>query len=627
MKQIFALLSVMLLLSFASMQAQNVDVTFQVDMGVKIATGYFNPATEVVTCPGGFNNWLNEPPANTEKIMSDADNDSIYTITISMAGSQTYGYKFNIGTGWDGKDETHGDRSVAVGTTNMTLPVSFFNDYTPYTGITSSIDFQVDMRGPAQGSFDPANDNVYVAGNFTDWGNGAVELFDADNDTIFAGTVSTLTSGNHAIYKFIWSTGGASTGTWESPQEGDDIFGNDHNRIYGIHDGMDTVYRFWDNVNPNQVRADGNIFFEVDMSVLSTLGVFNPSVDSVQVRGGFNGWSASDPARALMNQNIVNPDNWFLDVPFIQEILNSKWYYKFFIQNGTGSTPYANTGWEVSLDPTDSGNRDRPFVFMGQANQELGLQYFDGVRPEWVIQTGTTVMCEFSVDMTYATLPDTQGTSPVFNPATDSVFWMPQLPLYYSVNGLEWGSNPRVLQLTDPNSDMIYTGTLTLVGPNFNGFMYNYGYSNSSAGIVLEAGGQVDHRVRFINQPAPNQFTSPYSMPLDVWSNSAKPEEVGPFTDVNEIPGVLPESYSLEQNYPNPFNPTTMIRFSVPKQSLVNIQVYNLLGEVVATVVNSEFTTGNYEVNFDASNLSSGIYFYRITTDNFMATKKMMLVK
>ena len=95
MKKVFLLIS-FLLMTGVFLQAQTVDVTFQVDMSVKIATGYFNPATEVVTCPGGFNNWLNEPPANTEKVMADADNDSIYTITIAMAPSQTYGYKFNI---------------------------------------------------------------------------------------------------------------------------------------------------------------------------------------------------------------------------------------------------------------------------------------------------------------------------------------------------------------------------------------------------------------------------------------------------------------------------------------------------------------------------------------------------
>ena len=71
-----------------SVAAQDVNVTFQVDMSVKIATtDILILPTDVVTCPGGFNNWLNELPANTEKVMTDPDNDSVYTITIAMAPS------------------------------------------------------------------------------------------------------------------------------------------------------------------------------------------------------------------------------------------------------------------------------------------------------------------------------------------------------------------------------------------------------------------------------------------------------------------------------------------------------------------------------------------------------------
>lgn len=626
MKKTFTMLAIMLLFGWSTtLLAQTVNVTFQVDMSVKIATGYFNPATDVVTCPGDFDNWLNEPPANTEKVMTDPNNDSVYTITLAMAPNATYGYKFNIGLGWDGKDETQGNRSVVVGATDMTVDVSFFNDYTAYTGTSSTVTFEVDMRLPAQGNFHPATQKVYVAGSFTDWGTGAIQMFDANNDSIYTVDVSTITSGNLAVYKFIYSDDAASTGTWESPSEGDDIFPPDNNRIYGVHDGANTVSRWWNNVNPNVVLADGNIFFEVDMSVLSELGVFNPSVDSVEIRGGFNGWSNSDPARSFMNQNPADENDWYIDVPFVQEVLNSTQYYKYFLKNGAGSTPYANTGWEVSLAPTTSGNRDRPVVFLGVANQEQGIQYFDGVKPDWVIPVGTTVECNFSVDMTYATLADTQGTNPVFNPATDSVFWMPQLPLFYSVNGLVWASNPRILELTDPDHDMIYTGTLTLVGPNFNGFLYQYGYSSTN-GLILEAGSQSQLRVRYIAQTAPRTFVSPYNVPLDVWSNTEKPEEVGPLSTVEELPGT-PGKFALEQNYPNPFNPSTMIQFSIPQAGLVSISVFNLLGEKVATIVNTELPSGNYQYSFNGSNLSSGVYFYSITANNYSATKKMLLIK
>ena len=97
-------------------------------------------------------------------------------------------------------------------------------------------------------------------------------------------------------------------------------------------------------------------------------------------------------------------------------------------------------------------------------------------------------------------------------------------------------------------------------------------------------------------------------------------------TDVREIGG-LPVAYQLEQNYPNPFNPTTVINFTIPKAGNVTLKVYNALGQEVATLVNEYKNASNYQVSFDASNLSSGIYFYTLTTDNFTQSKKMMLVK
>ena len=90
---------------------------------------------------------------------------------------------------------------------------------------------------------------------------------------------------------------------------------------------------------------------------------------------------------------------------------------------------------------------------------------------------------------------------------------------------------------------------------------------------------------------------------------------------------LIPENYSLEQNYPNPFNPSTTIKYSIPEQSFVKIKVFNLLGQEIAELVNKELQTGNYEVSFNAANFPSGIYFYRIEADNFVQTKKMILMK
>lgn len=89
----------------------------------------------------------------------------------------------------------------------------------------------------------------------------------------------------------------------------------------------------------------------------------------------------------------------------------------------------------------------------------------------------------------------------------------------------------------------------------------------------------------------------------------------------------IPLVYSLEQNYPNPFNPSTIIKYSISEDDFVKLSVYNLLGEEVTILVNNEQKAGRYEVVFDASKLSSGIYMYRLESNNFLSIKKMVLVK
>ena len=99
-------------------------------------------------------------------------------------------------------------------------------------------------------------------------------------------------------------------------------------------------------------------------------------------------------------------------------------------------------------------------------------------------------------------------------------------------------------------------------------------------------------------------------------------------TGVNEQPAsVIPASYTLNQNYPNPFNPSTTIRFALPTAGQTTLRVYNLLGQEMATLVNDVMPAGVHSVRFNASSLSSGVYFFRIESGSFRAVKKMMLVK
>ena len=88
-----------------------------------------------------------------------------------------------------------------------------------------------------------------------------------------------------------------------------------------------------------------------------------------------------------------------------------------------------------------------------------------------------------------------------------------------------------------------------------------------------------------------------------------------------------PADYILYQNYPNPFNPTTNLQYSIGKAQFVTLKVYDVLGNEVATLVNENKIAGEYQVEFSANGLTSGIYFYKLETENFVASKKMILLK
>ncbi len=89
----------------------------------------------------------------------------------------------------------------------------------------------------------------------------------------------------------------------------------------------------------------------------------------------------------------------------------------------------------------------------------------------------------------------------------------------------------------------------------------------------------------------------------------------------------VPEAYNLSQNFPNPFNPSTNITFDLPKNTAVKLVVYNIIGEQSAVLFNGELNAGSYNADWDASSFPSGVYFYKLSTDDFSQTKRMILVK
>jgi hypothetical protein len=98
-------------------------------------------------------------------------------------------------------------------------------------------------------------------------------------------------------------------------------------------------------------------------------------------------------------------------------------------------------------------------------------------------------------------------------------------------------------------------------------------------------------------------------------------------TSVDNQGNNMPKKFELRQNYPNPFNPSTTIRFSLPRSGYVMLQVFNILGEVVATLANEELNVGTYTTQWNAADVTSGVYFYRLQAGAFVETKKLLLLK
>ena len=123
-------------------------------------------------------------------------------------------------------------------------------------------------------------------------------------------------------------------------------------------------------------------------------------------------------------------------------------------------------------------------------------------------------------------------------------------------------------------------------------------------------------------QNAENQITNAWKDAEQALGANLKKESIDNSNNIN-----LPTEYGLSQNYPNPFNPSTTIDYQIPEKNFVSLKIYDILGRVVATLVDKEMNPGYYSANWNAGNLASGIYFYRLSSGSFVSTKKLMLIK
>ena len=194
--------------------------------------------------------------------------------------------------------------------------------------------------------------------------------------------------------------------------------------------------------------------------------------------------------------------------------------------------------------------------------------------------------------------------------------------------------NPNSPQLFSPSNNSSIADTLI---PDFvwlsvmdvDSYSLQLSIDNFFDSLLVNADNLVDTLYTLLNElPTAQYFWRVRAKNIIGYSNWSEPFS---FT-VESTTGIINEhliskQYSLAQNFPNPFNPNTAIKYAIPKTSIVTLKVYDLLGKEIATLINEEKPIGDYEIDFDGSNLSSGIYFYRIQTGKFTDTKKLILIK
>jgi len=188
---------------------------------------------------------------------------------------------------------------------------------------------------------------------------------------------------------------------------------------------------------------------------------------------------------------------------------------------------------------------------------------------------------------------------------------------------------------TNPGCDPCHTLEDGLVSASVTGLdvAITVNTTSSVAGELVDANGTV---VAVNNSTGNNPFTLTAPGP-GIYTVNAGFKNPNPrrwdsvmvnisITDIGENPS-NPTEYKLYDNYPNPFNPSTILRYSIPEASFTTIKIYDALGNEVSSLVNETKTAGTYEVEFNATNLSSGIYYYTLQAGSFNQTKKMILIK
>ncbi len=459
---------------------------------------------------------------------------------------------------------------------------------------TVSVTFEADMSVQVdKGNFDAAAGTMSLAGPMNGWDTAANQMLDGDRDNVYSVTLD-LTPGDEHNFKFVMNGDG-----WESIPD----------RAYTVPTSDDTFRAYFDDDDGRELTEIA-LSFQVNMELEIASGRFDPD-STVTARGSFNGWSDVTPlAPSATDPNIYEGSAQY--ETFEGDVVYYKYAYTSVDGTNWETNPPGSDNYEQTISADDITNLYSIIPLRGYNNATLD----NVVNQESVVR--------FEVDMNGAV----DGNGVAF-PSIENVFIAGgNPPLAWPGGGWPDSDSSLVKFLYDDGTNGDITAgdnkwSLALTFPIYSPFDIEYKYG-ANWGLASN-GGANDNEGGVGSNHHVTLFKSFWSGDaIDVFGTMETKDIVN---GVEQLGSDIPVSYELGQNYPNPFNPSTVIKFAIPQSGLVTMKVFNILGQEVAELVNDVKAAGNYEVSFDASNLTSGMYIYKIQSGNFSATRKMMLIK
>ncbi len=597
----------------------NVNITFQVSMKAMFQKGLFQTG-DTVSVNGTFNNWT--PKVN---ILTNSGHDSIYTTTIALPANDPIQYQFWKSRGPTNWELSYGDdRLYSVPDTSAVIPVVFFNNQYPNINVTFQVNMSVQML---QGSFRPdSGDVIQVRGDFNSWGVPPDTLTDPNHDSIYTKTISIPAQASYG-FKF-----------WKTYRNGQDFeiiggnLGTNRGLTLGSHDTtLPVLYYNDDSATPTTSvsYASGWNMLSIPRILLdySKTGLFpHASSSCFEYKGSY-----------VIKSTLQNGVGFWLKFPNDTTITYTG-------APRTYDTDSLNAGWNMigtlssavvaaSITPNPSNAVISKYFGYSHGYKIVdtllpGMGYWvkaDTVATLFLTSSGPSAKPAAKNQSSFETFDkltvhDAKGNEQILYLSHDNIqtakniYEMPPAPFSEAFD-VRFSSNRFVEQVAaDRNQDF----PVSISGATYP-VTISWETKSASSGLSIASGKQE----KALSGSGSIRITSANENVHILASSSLN----------------IPKVFALAQNYPNPFNPTTNIRFDVPEQAMVQITVYNVLGERVADLVSGVQSAGSHSLEWNATDnagqqLASGVYFYSIKATSltdvnktFQSVKKMMYLR